>query len=245
MNISSWIDLLGLSVEVPLMVPLTPEGWTLPSVIALCMCIGNIAPVLLTIVRWRQGKRFSEIPYIYIIISIGIVSCFVMAMFWKQTAFLFGRDRSVWLLSAVITLSILDCTSSLVFFDYMKRFRTRYLIAAFIGEGLSGFIPTIFALIQGVGSEAICIQGSNGTVLEPIYTQPRFSVTVFLSLVTGVIFLSLVAFILLRWTSIITLADAAEPVSAVIISSENSICFHPRSMTSLNIGCVRGNCRYL
>jgi len=217
MNFSAWIDLLGLAVEVPLMVPLTPEGWTLPSAIALCMCIGNFAPILLVVVRWRQGKRFSEIPYIYVIISIGILSCFVMGTLWQQTTFLFGRDRSVWLLSAVFTLSILDCTSSLVFFDYMKRFRARYLTAAFVGEGLSGVIPTIFALVQGVGGEAICIQNSNGTVLEPIYTKPRFSVTVFLYLITGVIFLSLVAFLLLRWTSIISFADADELVSTVVI----------------------------
>jgi riboflavin transporter 2 len=217
MNFSAWVDLLGVAVEIPLMVPLTPEGWTLPSAIALCMCAANIAPVLLVVLRWRQKKLFSEIPYIYVIIIVGIVSCCLMAIFWQQTTFLFGRDRSVWLLSTVFTLAILDCTSSLVFFDYMKRFRARYLTAAFVGEGLTGVIPTLFALAQGIGSEAICVPDSNGTTLTPVYTQPRFSVTTFFFLVTGIIVLSLIAFILLRWTNIVSLADAAEPVNIVFI----------------------------
>ena len=213
MNLSAWIDLQGLFVELPLITPLTPEGWTLPSSISLCICAANIGPILIVLLRWRQGKRFSEIPYIYIIIIIGIVSCCVMAVSWQKTVLLFGRERSVWLLGTILTLSLLDCTSSLVFFDYMKRFRAHYLTAAFLGEGLTTLLPTLLALLQGIGSDTICVSIGNGTILEPIYSQPRFSVTVFLFLIAGIILLSLTAFILLRWTNIVSLADAAELVN--------------------------------
>ncbi|CAF4138910.1 unnamed protein product, partial [Adineta steineri] len=33
MNLSSWIDLSGVFVELPIIIPLTPEGWKLPSLI--------------------------------------------------------------------------------------------------------------------------------------------------------------------------------------------------------------------
>jgi hypothetical protein len=99
----------------------------------------------------------------------------------------------------------------------MKRFRTHYLTATFLGEGLTGLVPTLLALAQGIGGEAICIVNSNGTALEPTYSQPRFSVTIFMFLIAGVIGLSLIGFLLLRFTSIISLANAAEPVSTIVI----------------------------
>lgn len=212
MNLSAWIDLQGLYVELPLIVPFTPERWTLPSLASICMCAANIVPVIVVIQRRRQGKRFSEIPYIYLIIIVGILACFVLAFFWHKTIFLFGQERSVWLLSCIFILSTLDCTSSLVFFDYMKRFRTEYLRAVFLGESLTSAIPTVLILAQGVGGETICVQDINGTMVEPQYTQPRFSVRIFMFCIAIIIIASLIAFVILRWTNIVALADATEPV---------------------------------
>lgn len=221
MNLSAWIDLQGLFVEMPVILPFTPERWTLPSVAAICVCASNIVPVIVVILRWYQGKRFSEIPYIYLIIIVGVIACFVVALFWQKTVFLFGRERSVWLLSCIFVLSMLDCTSSLVFFDYMKRFRTHYLKAVFLGEALTSAIPTLLILAQGVAGETICIQHSNSTILEPSYTQPRFSVRIFMFCIGGIILASLLAFILLRWTNIVTLANAEDMVSHKFYEKKN------------------------
>jgi riboflavin transporter 2 len=212
MNMSAWIDLHGVFVELPLMIPLTPEGWQLPSTLAICGSAAHIMPATIIFLRWYQGKRFSEILYIYIIIIVGILACGVLAIFWQETIFLFGRERSVWLIGCVFILALVDCTSSIVFFDYMKRFRTQYLTAVFLGEGLTGAIPTLLLLIQGFGGEAICVQSSNGTMLQPNFTKPRFSVTVFMLFITGILIASFIAFLLLRWTNIVSLADAGEPV---------------------------------
>jgi uncharacterized membrane protein AbrB (regulator of aidB expression) len=100
----------------------------------------------------------------------------------------------------------------------MKRFRPEYLRAVFLGEALTSIIPTLLILAQGVAGETICIQNSNSTILEPSYTQPRFSVRIFMFCITGIIIASLIAFIILRWTSIVTLANAAETVSDPNIS---------------------------
>ncbi|CAF4374801.1 unnamed protein product [Rotaria sp. Silwood2] len=211
MNLSAWIDLEGVFAELTIMISFIPEGWTIPSVVGLCLCAANIMPAIVTFLRWYQGKRFSEIPYIYIIIIIGIVSCCVLAFSWHKTTYLFGRERSLWLIGCVFALALLDSTSSLVFFDYMKRFQIRYLTAVFLGEGFTGVIPTLLLLAQGSAGEAICAQSSNGTTLEPTFTQPRFSVTVYMLLITSIIIASLIAFLLLRWTNIVILADAVEP----------------------------------
>ncbi|CAF1080123.1 unnamed protein product [Adineta steineri] len=223
MNLSAWIDLQGLFVEIPLIIPHTPEGWTLPSIAAICICAANIVPAIVVILRWWQGKKFSEIPYIYLIIIVGVIACFVLALFWQRTIFIFGRERSIWLLSCIFILSMLDCTSSLVFFDYMKRFRAQYLQAAFLGEALTSAIPTILILAQGVAGETICIQTGNSTIFEPTYTQPRFSVRIFMFCIAGIIVASLIAFILLRWTNIVTLADAADVDERKKIKSNTDI----------------------
>jgi riboflavin transporter 2 len=213
--LSAWIDLQGLSSEISLIVPFTPEGWSLPSKVSMCISAANIMPVFVMLLRWRQGKRFSEIPYIYTIIIVGIIASCVLALFWQRTVFLFGRERSVWLFSSIFILSMLDCTSSLVFFDYMKRFRAEYLTAAFVGEASTSMISSILVLVQGVGGEIICVQNNNDTALEPTYTQSRFSVKIFMFCITIIVVTSLIAFVLLRWTKIIALADAAQPVGIV------------------------------
>ncbi|CAF1285964.1 unnamed protein product [Rotaria sordida] len=211
MNWSSWIDLNGVFVELPIMISFIPEGWRIPSIVGLCLCAANIMPAIVTFLRLYQGKRFSEIPYIYMVIIIGIVSCFILAFFWNKTTYLFGSERSLWLIGCVFTLCMLDSTSSLVFFDYIKRYRVRYLTAVFLGEGLTGVIPTLLLLAQGSGGEAICVQSDNGTMLKPTFTQPRFSVTVYMLLIASIIVASLLAFVILQHSNIVSLADAAEP----------------------------------
>lgn len=217
MNLGSWLGLVGIYIQLPLMIPLTPESWTLPSVISLCGAVANIMPAIIIFLRWYQGKHFSEIPYIYLTIIIGIIVRCITAIFWHKTMFIFGRDRSVWLIGSVFILSMLACTSSLVFFDYMKRFRPKYLNAVFLSEALTGTMPTLLLLIQGIGGEEICEVSDGGTTGKPRFTKPRFSVMVFIFINTGITFLSLIAFVLLRWTNIVSLADAAEPVKIINI----------------------------
>jgi riboflavin transporter 2 len=208
MNLSTWIDLNSVWIELPLIVNSAPESWTLPSTLSLIISLANIFPVMVLLLRWHLGKRFTEIPFIYIIISVGMIACLSIGLFWKCQAFIFGKERSFALIISVFALAILDCTSSLVFCDYMRRFKAKYLQAMFIGESLTGTLPTILALAQGVGGEVRCMADNVTFELKPVYSEPRFSVSVFFYLVTGIIALSLIAFILLRHTSIVNSAKA-------------------------------------
>jgi riboflavin transporter 2 len=211
-NLSTWIDLNSVWIELPLIVTSAPERWTLPSTLSLIISLANIFPVIVVIIRWRLGKRFSEIPFIYIIIIVGIIACCSMGLFWKYTTFIFGKERSFALIIAVFALAMLDCTSSLVFCDYMRRFKAKYLQAMFFGEALTGTLPTLIALAQGVGGEVRCAISNQTLNMQPIYSVPRFSVSVFFFLVTGIIVISLIAFMILRMTSLVKLAKAEDKV---------------------------------
>ena len=48
----------------------------------------------------------------------------------------------------VFCLSLVDCTSSVLYFPYMARFRETYMISFMIGEGCSGLIPALASLAQ-------------------------------------------------------------------------------------------------
>ncbi|CAF1331561.1 unnamed protein product [Didymodactylos carnosus] len=205
LNLSTWIALQGVWMEFPLIIPLVPEGWSLPALMSLVSCLANISPLMIIIMRRIQGsQRFSEIPYIYALTITGILSCIIIGLFWNKTIFIFNQKRSVILIIATFFLSIPDCSSSLIYFDFMKRFRPKYLNAMFIGESLICFIPSLIAIAQGIGSEVAC----HGQ--EPSFSQPRFSVKIYFFILAGVITCSLISFILLRWTSIAEIGNALE-----------------------------------
>jgi riboflavin transporter 2 len=211
-NLSTWIDLNSVWIELPLIVNSAPEHWTLPSLLSLIISLANVFPILVVILRWKLGKHFSEIPFIYIIIIVGIIACISISLFWKYTTYIFGRERSFALIISVFALAMLDCTSSLVFYDYMRRFKAKYLQAMFFGESLTGTLPTLIALAQGSGGEVQCVKNNQTLVIEATYSEPRFSVSVFFFLVSGIIVISLIAFMILRMTSIVRIAKAEDKI---------------------------------
>ncbi|CAF2862880.1 unnamed protein product [Rotaria sp. Silwood2] len=224
-NLSTWIDLNSVWIELPLIVNSAPERWTLPSTLSLVISLANIFPLLVVILRWKLGRYYSEIPFIYIIIIVGIIACCSIGLFWNQKTYIGGKEHSVALITAVFALAILDCTSSLVFCDYMRRLKAKYLHAMFFGESLTGTLPTLLALAQGVGGEIQCIKNNSTSYIQPIYSEARFTVSTFFFLVTSIISFSLLAFMTLRLTSIIKLAKADDEICSEVNSEANEMLF--------------------
>jgi len=79
-----------------------------------------------------------------------------LAFFWDSTAYVGGEEHSVGLFTLLFFLSLVDCTSSVLFVPFMASFKPAYLNSYLIGEGLSGFVPAIAALIQGAGGNPEC-----------------------------------------------------------------------------------------
>uniref|UniRef100_A0A4W3GPQ4 Riboflavin transporter n=1 Tax=Callorhinchus milii TaxID=7868 RepID=A0A4W3GPQ4_CALMI len=150
-GLGSWVAINGLWVELPLLVPETPEGWYLPSYLTILIQLANVGPLLVTLLhRFRPGW-LPETRVVYAIVCLGVVSCLLVALFWKETGMVGGERHSTALLALAFFLSLVDCTSSVTFLPFMSRLQARYLTSYYTGEGLSGLVPALVALAQGVG----------------------------------------------------------------------------------------------
>ena len=191
----SWIAINGLWVELPLIVPEIPESWSLPSYLTVMIQLANIAPLTFAVGNKLFPRVVREVPVIYISVLVGITSCVLLVFFWKETSYIAGAERSTALLVLCFFLSMVDCTSSVSFIPYMAIFREVYMSPYFAGEGLSGLLPSLVALAQGVGggSHNPCpapspteapLNGTNGTSGNATDSgswglEPKFSVEVF------------------------------------------------------------------
>lgn len=211
-GMGSWVAINGMWVELPLVVPEIPERWYLPSYLTVLIQMANIGPLFITLMhRFRPGA-LDERPVIYCIVGLGIVAAFLLAFFWRHTVTIAGSLHSVPLLVLNFLLSVVDCTSSVTFLPFMMRLRPQYLTTYFVGEGLSGLVPALVALIQGVGvvhcQNTTLADAANkivdnsttigGSELQATYQPARFSVQVFFVFLSAMMVVCLVAFILLN-----------------------------------------------
>ena len=211
--ISSWVDINGLWVELPVMVNHLPEGWNLPSYLAIIMQVGNIGPLLFLIANRLAKNHVKEWPVVYVIIGIGAASCLLLAFLWNTTTIIGSVEHSTWLFVLSSCLALVDCISSVVFLPYMSIFKPQYMTAYFIGDGLSGLIPGLVGLAQGLGGDAVCVNtstvipnkttGKNITIfrVEEEYQEPVFSVQTFFFFLFALICMSGISFSFLQWTS--------------------------------------------
>ncbi|CAG7835288.1 unnamed protein product [Allacma fusca] len=147
-----------------------------------------------------------------------------LGFFWDDTSYVFGQSRSTALLGLLFCLAMVDCSSRVLFLPFMAAFKEMYLTSFFIGEGLSGFLPSVFALIQGVGGNPSCrnVSIENETDqyrIEPVYADPNFSVDVFFFLLFGMMVVSSIAFLLLNQKSIVkgSLVEVALPNPSIVL----------------------------
>ena len=125
------------------------------------------------------------------LLGVGAISSTLMIPFWHKTATFNGSEHSIALFVLVFFLSLVDCTSSVLFLPFMGVFKEIYLNSYLVGEGMSGFVPSIgkrnsfketfpyfrpyksfpsiAALIQGVGGNPYCdnvTKIENGTLVS-------------------------------------------------------------------------------
>lgn len=116
----SWIAVNGLWVELPIIVQEIPESWSLPSYLTVIIQLANIAPVAFTLGNKFYPRVVREVPVIYISVIIGIISCALLAIFWKETSYIAGAERSTALLILCFFLSLVDCSSSVTFLMWLN-----------------------------------------------------------------------------------------------------------------------------
>ncbi|KFP74388.1 PREDICTED: solute carrier family 52, riboflavin transporter, member 3 [Acanthisitta chloris] len=206
----SWMAINGLWVEVPLLVTVLPEQWYLPSYITIIIQMANVGPLFVTLMHRFRSGLLKEVAVIYVIVSVGVIACLLLAFLWNYTSLIAGRPHSIAFLILTFFLALVDCTSSVTFLPFMMQLQPQYTTTFFIGEGLSGLIPALIALGQGSGisscanvSRKVNITTGNETMestifqLETHYLPPNFSILLFFLLMTAMMLTCLLAFFFL------------------------------------------------
>lgn len=200
-GIGTWAGINGTFIQLPLLVETAPERWSLPSYLSVMVQIGNLGPIAYTLVQRFFTNKAKDANIIYGLLAIGTTSALLTAFFYKKTAIVFGEEHSVALFVLTIFTAINACTSSVLFMPYMGRFKAIYLVTYFIGEGLSGLLPSVVALIQGINGATECVlvnvTETGEEIFEPYQAPPRFGTMTFFFFLFALMLCSCIGFTLL------------------------------------------------
>jgi riboflavin transporter 2 len=197
--VGSWLNLSGIWIEFPLIVDQLPEGWGLPATMGLIANLANIGVVIIAVVRrFSYGRVTYEIPANIFILTTGTVVLIILAFVWDKTTLINGTRHSTYLMGFSLSLSLVDCTSSVTFLPFLDRYEPVYINAYFFGEALSSLFPALLGIAQGVG-ETSCVKNPNGTLVE-YNSPPRFSVRTYFLALAVIMLASLLSFIALCLT---------------------------------------------
>ncbi|XP_037884721.1 solute carrier family 52, riboflavin transporter, member 3-A isoform X1 [Glossina fuscipes] len=221
-GIGTWVGINGTFIQLPLLVEIAPEGWSLPSYLSVMVQIGNLGPLIYTLFAQKNSATKDTI-LIYGLLTLGTISALLTAFFYSETAIVFGQEHSVALFVLTFLTAINACSSSVLFMPYMGRFKEIYLVTYFVGEGLSGLLPSVVALIQGIGTTE-CILTNTTSEGEKIYEKntppPLFDTKVFFIFIFAMMVLSCGGFFLLD-----RLKLAKEQYANVgVIQDNNYVC---------------------
>ncbi len=210
-NMSAWVDMIAMLAELPLFVNRLPEGWDLGFYCAITFNVSKIGVVVYVVLKKVFGDKVNDVCAIYVVIGVGYVSLVLLAFLWDRTVWIAGQERSFVLLALSACLGTVDNMSVVVFAPYMARFKSQYLTAFFLGEGISGVLPAVLGVLQGVGEKPDCVnitevvfnQTTNETLTYwkflPVFPDPRFSIRTFFLLISVIMFLSGVSFSLIHF----------------------------------------------
>lgn len=224
-GIGTWLGVNGTFIQLPLLVNEAPEGWSLPSYLSVMVQIGNLGPLLYTLYQKYSPWKLNDGWTIHAVLAVGTVSCILTAFFYSRTATVFGNDHSVALFVLTIFTALNACTSSVLFMPYMGRFKEQYMVTFFIGEGLSGLLPSVTALIQGIGDSGKCVlvnvTETGGEIYELQKEPPLFDTKVFFLILFALMVLSYVGYTLLN-----TLPVARREYAEVTVAKGNNYAYN-------------------
>lgn len=99
--------------------------------------------------------RYFKIPIRHgLVIQISLIVCALMyiPMFsaWDKTIHLLGSDHSITLISCMFVMGMITTGSDVVWLPYMSQFEDQYLPAYFLGASVSGVLPGVLSVVQGM-----------------------------------------------------------------------------------------------
>ncbi|XP_008832649.1 solute carrier family 52, riboflavin transporter, member 2 [Nannospalax galili] len=200
-GMGSWAAVNGIWVELPVVVKVLHEGWSLPSYLSVLVALGNLG--LLVVTLWRRLARGNDerIP-IRVVQGLSIVGTALLAPLWHREVLVVGQPHSVVFLTLTFVLALACCASNVTFLPFLSHLPPHFLRSFFLGQGLSALLPCVLALAQGVGRlECLpeSVNGTNDTTGPPIKVSPvnfpeRFSASTFFWALTALLGTSAAAF---------------------------------------------------
>ena len=232
-GVGSWLAVNGIWGELPVLVVSLPECYNLPAILSVVTQLANIGPILyifakICLARCSFRQLTIEIGAVYTIISIGVLSCAALSLVWDETATVGGERHSVALILFTFSLALVDCTSTFVFIPFMKHFPAYYITALYIGEGMSGVLPSVAALSQGFVDKSLdCAEKYIGVRDLGINFSPNIyfiylgSLTVLSGLAfTAIITLPMARRQMLPSTVSVSIRDGSPPVNSPTHNSD-------------------------
>ncbi|KAM8811112.1 LOW QUALITY PROTEIN: solute carrier family 52, riboflavin transporter, member 2 [Eudromia elegans] len=156
----SWVAVNALWVELPVVVKVLPEGWSLPAYLSVLVALGNVAPAAVALGRRALPGRRGRAAPIGAVQAVAAAAALLLALCWQRVAWAAGQRRSVPFLALAFVLAAACCTASVTFLPFMSRFPPAFVRTFFVGQGLGALLPCALALAQGAAQPAC---GNNGT----------------------------------------------------------------------------------
>lgn len=201
-GISTWISINGIFIELPLLINVTPESWNLPAYVVIVVQSANIGPAIYALLRKCKCK-LNESLIILCLLCLQVFAIGLLIFFYDKTTIIGGEKHSLILLVSIFFSALVGCFSSVLFLPYLRDFNDIYIISYFVGEGLSGVLPSVVALIQDVKEDIQCITILNNTMISVSTPISNFSVRYYFVFITFFLIFSFIAFIILQYSSFI------------------------------------------
>ena len=160
----SWLTINGVWAEIPIIFLTLPECRNLPAFVTIVAQVANVGTLTYAIVKFfvrRANVRqiYLEVPTIFLLVAVGMVASILLSIFWSRTVVIRGTEHSVPFIVLSFFFALVDCTSTVVFLPFLKHFPSEYISGLYIGEGLSGVLPSVVALSQGFVNNSLgCLE---------------------------------------------------------------------------------------
>ncbi|XP_065212064.1 solute carrier family 52, riboflavin transporter, member 3-A-like isoform X1 [Planococcus citri] len=200
-GMSTWLPVNSVYSQMPLLTQYAPESWNLASYFSVVVQIANIAPLGYYFVRDRKWCPDSVLICLFLLL--GTIASVFLSFTYHVPVSIFGAQHSFFFFFFAFFLSMVGCVSSVLFLPFMGRLPEVYLVSFFIGEGLSGFIPSFLALLQGVAKDPVCISVNVSGVItkQEVMKEPLFSSGLFFFIISTIMLFNTLCFLYLNYFS--------------------------------------------
>lgn len=209
-GLGSWFGVTAIFSQMPKVMAIAPEEWSLPFYLSITVQCGNAVALLYLYAHKVFARPFNDAHVICVLMVIGCVAAICLPFTYRLSV----GNVSIALHIFVFIFSIIGGFSSMLFLPYMKRYRGNALFLFFLGQALIDVLTNALAAIQGMWGASECYHRQ----LEfPEYVRhegsPLFKPEIAFILVFPVLAASTVAFILLNKMQVCRdeLADDTDP----------------------------------